>query len=538
MTFASILVADARSGWNALRRGAVRRRVVGILIGTLVVGPPFLGVVFGLGVGMARIGLDATGIFAASFTAIAVIVLVLSLTSVISALFADRTLLLLALAPVGPGSVFAAKLIGASLPAWGTGSLLYAELAGFGVGSGAHLSFYLLAAFGLASIVFATVALQVIVLSLALRFAPVDRARDLSNMLAGLLGVMVYVAWYLMSTRGWGLGFQGVQQLAGAGDRLGWLPTTWPARALAELAAHHSSQAAVWSVLTTAGAMILLGGAWVAYRQAFLVGVGVYGDSGARVGRRTYRMVQFAEGPADPAGAIRRKDLLALRRDMRRMASVLPSVAVAIVYPILLTRTTGLLQVGQTGAWLQTLGSLFAPFLLSNVLALPAVPLEGRGIKLLLLTGTPPWVVLRAKLGYAIPAVCGLGVLAAVAVATFNGAPLDQLVLVGVTAAWFGSGLAAIAVGAGAIAPNFEATNPRRAVRFEGSLLALAGEAMFAGLSAAALLLPLAASGLPPPLRPLAAALAPLLAVLAVAVVAVILAMGASSLARLQANPR
>jgi ABC-2 type transport system permease protein len=512
--------------------------MVGLLVGTLLVGPPFLAAVFGLGLGMARLGLDATGIFSASFTAIAVLVLVLSLSSVISALFADRTLLLLALAPVGPGSVFVAKLIGASLPAWGTGSLLYAELAGFGMGSGVHISFYLLAALGLASIVFATVALQVIVLSLALRLAPVDRARDLSNMLAGLLGVLVYISWYLVSSRGWEFGFQGVQQLAGAGDRLGWLPTTWPARALAELAAHHTSQAGIWFGLTTLAVAILLGGAWVAYRQAFLVGVGVYGEGGARIGRRTYRMVHFAEGPADPAGAIRRKDLLALRRDMRRLASVLPSVAVAIVYPILLTRTTGLLQPGQTAAWIQTLGSLFAPFLLSNVLALPAVPLEGRGIKLLLLTGTPPWVVLRAKLGYAVPAVSGLGVLAAVAVASFNGAAPAQLVLVGVAAAWFGSGLAAIAVGAGAIAPNFETTNPRRAVRFEGSLLALAGEAVFAGLSAGALLLPVGASALPPPLGPLTAALAPALAVLAVGVVAVILAMGAGSLARLQADPR
>jgi hypothetical protein len=84
-------------------------------------------------------------------------------------------------------------------------------------------------------------------------------------------------------------------------------------------------------------------------------------------------------------------------------------------------------------------------------------------------------------------------------------------VLAVAVAAWFSAGWASIAVGAGAIAPNFEATNPRHAVRLEGSLIALVSQVAFMVLSGVGIALPLVARVLPLGLGVLAVVAGPLL---------------------------
>jgi ABC-2 type transport system permease protein len=515
------------------RGGQSRRRAIGIAVGAVVAGPWLLTLAFGLGLAAARLGLDVTAFFSAGYTTIAILVMVINLSIVISAFFADRTLLLLALAPVSASQVFISRLLAASAPAWGISTLLLAAVAGYGVGVGASAAYYLAASAGIGLVVVAALSVQVIVLSVVLQVAPVNRARDIANLAAGLLGTGFYVAWFLVSRSGRSGSAQGMTQVASTGTRLLWLPTAWPARSLAAIAAHDPMGAAGWLLATAGCALALCLIAWAGYRRAYLVGVGVYGEGGARIGRRTYRMREATgEGPADPVAALRGKDLLVLRRDMRRLAGVLPSLVMAVVYPFFVT------QAGLGGAsgnptfWLTMLGALFGPFLFSNVLALPAVAMEGRGIQLLRLAGVQPWTLLRAKLSYAMPAVVLLGVAGATVVAALAGGGPVRVPLAALASCWFSAGMAAVALGAGAIAPNFEAANPRRAVGFLGGLVSMAGQTLFCACSAGAVVVAaIGAAGIVPPAM---LVLSPLLLLAAVAVVAFILAQGVRALRRMQ----
>src|SRR5207237_8955728 len=84
-----------------------------------------------------------------------------------------------------------------------------------------------------------------------------------------------------------------------------------------------------------------------------------------------------AVGRPRPVLALAAKDLRSLRRDIKRLASVLPTVAMAIAYPLLFFRMPG--RSDEIGLWGGMLSGVFAHFLLSAALALPALGIGGRG---------------------------------------------------------------------------------------------------------------------------------------------------------------
>ena len=176
-----------------------------------------------------------------------------------------------------------------------------------------------------------------------------------------------------------------------------------------------------------------------------------------------------------------------MRRDIRRLASVLPTIAMALIYPLVFFRLPG--RIGAIGFWGSMVSAAFVPFLLSTALALPAVGAEGRGMQLLLLAGVRAGEILRAKLLYVVPAVTLLGTVGGVVAVVTREATLDEKLAALALVAWISAGMGAIGVGAGAVAPNFETSNPQRAVRFQASLLAMGAEAVFALLSLASVLL-------------------------------------------------
>ncbi|MBO0688623.1 MAG: hypothetical protein J2P40_03495 [Candidatus Dormibacteraeota bacterium] len=478
----TLIRADLRSVVNAVRERRGRRRAIGMLVAALVGGPFFVAASFAVGYGMARLGTDPVTVFAASFTAVTVVVLVVQLPSVIESFFADRRLLLLALAPIRPLDVYLSRLLLASRIGWALGVLLVAQMLGFGVATGAGGAFYVVGLAGLVLVVASAISLQVIALSFLLRVAPASRARDVATLVAALLGALLYLGWFAV-VGGGRPAATGLGPYTEVGRRLGWLPTAWPARALAGVLAGDPGHTLAWLAATAALCAALGFLAWVGYRRAFVLGVGVFGEGGGTsIGRRRTRRARRdgAERPASPVGALLRKDLLSMRRDVRRLAGVLPSLAVAVVYPVLFSRSisgTGL------GFWGSMWGCIFAPFLLSNVLALPAVALEGRAMLLLRLAGTPLWTLLRAKLSYTIPAVAVVGVPGALVVAVLHQATGAQLVAVAAASLWVSAGLAAIGTGAGALAPNFDAPDPRRAVGFTGVIAGNLADAGFLACS-------------------------------------------------------
>ena len=488
-----ILGADARASWNRVRRGsgAARRSVIAFLLVSLLMGPFVLGLSFLSGLILARTGADPVGALTGGFAALVVLITGLGLSTVINAFFADRTLLLYALAPVPPRNVFLARLVSSSLPAWLVGTTVMALIAGYGFGSDVGPGFYPVALLAVALTIFATVGLLVAVLSLVLRVVPARRARDVAALAAALIGAAFYAVWYgVVGGSQLRFGVRGLQRVAELGTRLDWLPVSWPARALAAWALGDPGLAAAWLGLMLAGSAATIGVAWLAYRSAFLVGVGVYGEGGAqreaRPARRTRRR-RVAEGPARPVLALAAKDLRTMRRDVRRLASVLPTVAMALVYPLVFFRLPG--RVGAIGFWGSMVSGAFVPFLLSTAVALPAVGAEGRGMQLLVLAGVRAGVVLRAKLLYVIPSITLLGTLGGVVAVVTREATVEEKLVALALVAWISAGMGAIGVGAGAVAPNFGTSNPQRAVRFQASLLAMGAEAVFALLSLAAVLL-------------------------------------------------
>jgi hypothetical protein len=313
-------------------------------------------------------------------------------------------------------------------------------------------------------------------------------------------------------------GFEGVSRL---GRGLEAVPTAWPARALAALAGGDVPAAASWFALAVVLAAALLAIAWLSYQRALVIGVGVFGEGGGQAGRRqavrqSLKRRRAAEAPPSPIRAIVHKDLVTLRRDVRRLSSILPGIAVAVAYPFVFhSPITGV--GGELGFWLGMAGSAFIPFMMSMLFALPAIGLEGRGMQLLHLAAIPARTVIRAKLASVVPLVMGPALLGGIGTALFHAWDPGRLLAVVATFAWLSAGMAVIGVCAGAIAPNFAATDPRRAVRFEGGLASIAGELCFGGASLCALALILLAR------HQLAGAALPL------TLVAAVLAVGAAA---------
>jgi Putative ATP-binding cassette len=533
VTLLTIVRADVKGAWNAIRwAGTARRRVILLALLTVMIGPAVLTAGFSVGYGLAQQPMGAVGVLSGSFTALTMVGLILSLGSVLNAFFFDRSLLLLAVSPASEAGVFGSRLITASTPAAGVSVLLYAELAGYGAGKGVDAGYYLLASACVAMVVVGLVSFQVAMLSLALRLISLDQARDGVNLLSGLMGATVYLGWIASSGLNGGSILRGMGRSLGPNHELIWLPTSWPARALVALTAQDLVGAAEWTMAGLALTGLVTGLGWICYGQAFRAGIGVYGESGGIGFRHRHRRIVKLLAPgSDSSTTLRRKDLLTLTRDSRRIASVLPSAVVAMAYPLLLIRFR-LVPPISGSVWIEVLGALFAPLLLSSVLALPAVGLEGRGILLLTLAGVRPWLVLKAKLAYAVPVVSAVGVMGSMVITLLTQSSFDRMLIGAGATLWLSAGLAAISVGAGAIAPDFEAPPAGRGVKIEASLIALAMQMAFILLSVVPLALVLASPYASLSLRLIADGVAAGLLVAAAALVAGTLVLGQRSLAR------
>ena len=495
--------ADVGGGPTCFFRGGGRRRAA-VVVAPIVALPLMVGAFIG-GVAAAGSGADGSDLLGAGFTTMVTVVLLLNVSTVITAFFADRALLLLALAPVRPRDVFFARLVSASLPFWLVAPVLFALVAGYGVGRGAGPGYYAAAMVAIALSAAATVSLLVAVLSLVLRIVPARRARDVANLLAALLGVGVYVGWYGFMGGGSPRSLrQGLRPLATAGRDLAALPTAWPGSALAALAGGDVVGGLARLGLLLALAAAIVGLAWFSYRRAFVVGVGVYGEAGAARPRRPARReprgtARAATGPARPVLALVRKDVVSIRRDMRLLAGMLPGLALAIVYPLLFARLPTPPGGPGSGAdeilfWVTMSGTLFVPFMTSVVVALPAVGLEKRGMQLLLLSGTPARTIIRAKLSLALGAIVTITGIDAVVSGLIRGAHDARLLVVLLAVTGVSAGMAAIGVGAGALAPNFDGSDVRRAVRLEGILIFFVVAAAFNALAVGALVLAIVAA--------------------------------------------
>ncbi len=181
---------------------------------------------------------------------------------------------------------------------------------------------------------------------------------------------------------------------------------------------------------------------------------------------------------------------MALRRDFRRLAGTLPALAMAVVWTFVNANHV------PAGFWGVALPVSFVPGVVSLALALPAVAGEGRGMQLLVLAGLPMRTFLLAKLLSVLPVILPLTLATATVLLVVNHLGPAESVQVILLAAWFGCGMPAITVAAGALGPNFAAPDPRRGVNPGWVMGGIAMVAVFGVLSFGGLLaLQLAAGG-------------------------------------------
>ena len=127
---------------------------------------------------------------------------------------------------------------------------------------------------------------------------------------------------------------------------------------------------------------------------------------------------------------------------------------------------------------------VFSAFFLAQVIGGPSIPSENRGFQLLYMSPVSAWRLLRAKVFFAAPPVVVLCLAAALPITALRGASVPELGLVGLMTVWYGSGMTALAVCMGAIDPRFAASDPNRAIGFEGVVVGLSGEAAFTVMTA------------------------------------------------------
>lgn len=482
---AIILGAELR-GWRhrLLKRSPLRLVLLALFLTVAVVfiggGAFAVGATAGQFLPAAR-----DSILTGGFTGLSVLMLVIGFPTVIASLFVGRDLLQLVLAPVRPIEIFAARLVLAmSANLLISGILLMATL-GVGVGSGAPVTYFLLAVILVFLLVLVVTALQALLMSLVLRWVPARLARDVAAAVAGLAGAGFYLAWNLSVRQSFSPGTQpDVSSLTAVVRRTEWLPSAWPGHALSGVIAGDYLTATTWLLFTVAFAAMVMVAAALLYERTLLRGLGVFGGPQA-VWRRSASRVPIAvarRGAGSPTRAIARKDWLGYRRDIRRLSRLLPAFLFPIGYGVTFFRPGRSVN----GFWTETFLVAFISMFLSSALATPSIPSERRGFQILRMAPMTMWQVIRAKVLLTLPPVLALTLLFSLVVATVAGGGIVQLVGMAVLVTWLGIGFVSIGVSAGGIDPQFEASDDRRAVGMLGTLAGLGGALGFGMLSLAA----------------------------------------------------
>jgi len=421
---------------------------------------------------------------AGGFTTLSVLMLVIGFPTVIATFFVGRDLLQLVLAPVRPIEIFVARLLLAMSANLLISLILLMATLGVGVGSHAPAVYFVLAVILIFLQVLLATAVQVILMSVVLRWVPARRARDVAAAVAGVAGAGFYLAWNLslrqsLSPRS----RPDLSNLTSFVERIEWVPSAWPGHALSAVIAGNAGAAGTWLAFSVALAAIVLAAAEILYERTLLTGLGVFGGPQA-VWRRSAAKpaavdVTGSRGVGSPARAIALKDWLGYRRDIRRLSRLLPAFIFPLGYAVSFIRPGRSIS----GFWTDVFLVGFISMFMSSALATPSIPSERRGFQLLRMAPLTMWHLIRAKVILTLPPVLALTLVFGVVVAILSGSGIAQLAGLAVLVFWLGLGFVSIGVSAGGIDPRFDAADDRRAVGLLGTLAGLGGSFGFGLLS-------------------------------------------------------
>ena len=499
-TVLTLVRADVTGFRNRLVR-MDHRRLTLLAICVPILAGAVLAPAVSLGWSLASLGSGAAiGVLTVGFTSLGMVMAVVGLSSVMVSFFTSRDLLLLAGAPIRLRDIYVARLLVAARASVLVAALLLASLIGYGLALGAGPAYWIAAPLMVVCVVIAATALQVTVLSIIVRVVPVARARTMVSVVAALIGSAFWLGWLLLRSNQTVTGVNGsltqtAASAAGLGERLVWLPTAWPARALAAFASGDVS-APLWALTTLlmTGVVVMLG--HTVFVQAFHRGLSALGEvprrtaAADRARARATVAQPFATSQRSPLAALVVKEWTVMRRDSRRLAALLPLCVIAAVYPLIGPGSGS----GQdaTDFWTSVLRggglSLVLPFFFTQILAAPSLALEGRGFLLMRLAPLDIATLLRAKIiAVAVPMVLATGV-ACLVLGISHGGDGTQVLTLLLMGWWLALGATTIGVSGGAIGARFDAEDPRRAVSLGAALGSTVASLTFLGLSTVAAL--------------------------------------------------
>ena len=479
---------------NAVRRAKGRRLIrlvaLGLVSAALLVFAYYLAVQTFYALGIVAPGIQRSFI-SLIITGLVIFLLLTGVSTVLFQLYLSTDLNLLMTAPVPLRSIWVAKMIESLL---GTGLPAVAGLLAviaFGQASSAPFYYYPLAVLILLAGLSIVTAINSLIVMGIMRVVPPKRAREAVTIIGALVGAGVWAAWMLNSNRLSQVGDLGssigtLEPTATAiSKRLQWTPMGWASSALvAPLAGDWITF--LWNAgLLFGTAALLLGLSYVLFSRAYYYGwLGSREEAakplGSHRGGAAWLAVPLAPLPAELRSLVL-KDWRITGRDMRNLSRLIFPVVAAVVFAIYFLNTASLSGNLRGLAFWQSAGivSVIIPYIFCGAMGTRAVALEGHSFRFIRSTPLSIVTLLTSKVIYTLLPVGLLSGLVTVVVGIVSGGNLGQVLIVLAIALWFSIGLSVISVGAGALDPKFEATDPRKQVGFGSSLAWFIGSLLF-----------------------------------------------------------
>jgi hypothetical protein len=418
-------------------------------------------------------------------SAATILIIFYALSSLTGAFTQRSDLRLLLLAPVRPWIVVGERLLLSSLGF--SGILLIALPACYAVGTTIDVppAYYAAVLAAILILPLAPVSLGALLLMAILRWVPPTRVQSASALISGLVSLALYVL----------LQFLGRSGAANLPVLPAWLPSTWPARFIADAGLGDGAGAARDLLLTLGFALALFVAATSVAARVLVTGSAGYGevrrrraspqrdDRGGRTGvtaiaaRREIR-------PLPQWWTVMAKDMLVLRRT--------PAVLVALAYPLAIFGFTGFRLVGgATRGVGRALGSgphtgivIFLVLMLAVLIAGSVIPgtvnREGKALGLLALAPIPPAEIVRAK--WIGAAIIPLGVveIALVGLSVLLGLSTGRIALLAAAILVLAAALTGVTLAVNFAWPKLDATNPRRQASAAATFAGLIGDTIIA----------------------------------------------------------
>lgn len=469
-TRVTIWLRSLRARRGLWRYGPAASAIIYVVVGAFTV----LG-----GAGIAAAAKDQypgreTDLLLLPFLALVLIVLVSGISVALNELFVASDVELLLTAPIADAVLFSLKLLDSAYPSLLSALWVFCSLVGFGIGTGAGVLFYPAALLGCLLLTGLLVGFDIGVVLLLARVFPARRLREAVLLAGSALGAGAWLLWYASSRRGL-FSQNSLDKVSALGGWVRWTPLGWAASLAADAYRAHWPQAAAALIALLCAAALVLTVAYLLFSRFFLGGWSSAREAGAR--RRRPQTTPARSHSVAVSIAI--KDWRTTLRDWPYLSTLLPSLAYAVGYPIILFRV----PIGDdvAGRWLSLALLPLVPLLMSPSPALAAVSREGSAVDVLRAAPLGPGELLLGKaIAVAMP-VALLTALAGIAFAALHRAPAGAFVVAALGGIWLAVGCSVAGVAIGAFQPRFDqaSTRNRQNPFNAGCLLYLAVAALF-----------------------------------------------------------